>query len=84
MGGAGNDTFIFDGGRDTILDFVNGQDRILLDADLWLGDPPEVDVLLAGATVTATGLSLALADGATLDIRGVFDASLLVDDIQFF
>jgi hypothetical protein len=71
------------GGNDTILDFANGQDRIWLESDLWDGTPPPVATLLAEATLTETGLILALADGATLDIRGVFDTRLLVDDFLF-
>jgi hypothetical protein len=42
-----------------------------------------VAALLAEATSTETGLILALADGATLDIRGVFDSTLLADDFLF-
>jgi Ca2+-binding RTX toxin-like protein len=83
LGGAGNDVFVFVGGNDTILDFTNGQDRIWLESDLWDGTPPPVATLLAEATLTETGLILALADGATLDIRGVFDTRLLVDDFLF-
>ncbi|MBA3910782.1 MAG: hypothetical protein C0524_13120, partial [Rhodobacter sp.] len=75
--------FIFDGGRDRVTDFANDVDTIAFDAALWDGAPPEIEMLLAGATVTATGLILNLPDGATLDIRGIFDASLLADDIVF-
>jgi Ca2+-binding RTX toxin-like protein len=84
IGGAGNDVFLFTAGRDVITDFTNGQDRIWLADDLWQDGPPDIAGLLAGATVTSTGLTLALAPGAALDIRGIFDASLLADDIQFF
>ncbi|MCX7287298.1 MAG: calcium-binding protein, partial [Rhodobacterales bacterium] len=83
VGGAGNDTFIFTAGHDQISDFTNGQDRIILDAGLWAGDPPLVQDLLASATIGTTGVTLILGDGTTLDIRGIFDTSLLVDDIQF-
>jgi hypothetical protein len=38
---------------------------------------------LATATMTTAGLVLALPDGGLLDVRGVFDAALLVDDIEF-
>jgi hypothetical protein len=39
--------------------------------------------LLAGATLSETGIVLAIADGMTLDIRGIFDTRLLVDDFLF-
>jgi Ca2+-binding RTX toxin-like protein len=84
IGGTGADVFVFAGGTDTIADFTNGQDRFLLDRALWQGAPePQIADLLAGAVVTATGLRLAIAEGAVLDIRGVFNASLLADDFQF-
>ena len=82
-GGEGADTFIFTGGQDRITDFQDGADQIVLDAGLWEGAPPDVADLLATAVVTETGLMLDLGQGATLDIRGIFDASLLVDDIMF-
>jgi Ca2+-binding RTX toxin-like protein len=82
-GGVGADTFIFNGGRDVISDFVNDLDTIALSRSLWSGVPPEISAVLAVAQVTATGVSLTLANGHTLDIRGVFDASLLLDDIVF-
>ena len=83
VGGAGADTFVFAGGMDVILDFEDGIDTIQIDPDLWTDTPPDLAALLTGATVTATGLVLNLADGATLDIHGVFDASVLADDIVF-
>ena len=66
-----------------ITDFADGQDRIELAATLWAQGPPDVDALLATAQVTSAGVVLNLGTGAALDIRGIFDASLLVDDIQF-
>jgi Ca2+-binding RTX toxin-like protein len=83
IGGAGNDVFVFHGGRDVIMDFTNGQDQIHLVADLWPQGPPDSAALVATAQVTATGVILTLGLGATLDIRGIFDASLLGDDFQF-
>jgi Ca2+-binding RTX toxin-like protein len=83
LGGAGSDVFVFNGGQDTIQDFTNGQDRIWLEADLWGGTPPPVARLLEDATHTDTGVILALPGGATLDIRGVFDTTLLMDDFLF-
>jgi Ca2+-binding RTX toxin-like protein len=82
-GDAGNDVFVFVGGHDVITDFTNGQDKILLEDDLWDGVPPSVAALLASVTVNDLGLTLALPDGGLLDIRGVFDATLLWDDFLF-
>ncbi|MDP3261459.1 MAG: calcium-binding protein [Tabrizicola sp.] len=83
-GGGGADTFVFHAGHDRITDFTDDVDTLLLDRALWGGGPPTVTDLLASATVTETGVVLALGGGASLDIRGIFDASLLVDDIAFF
>ncbi|WP_309667651.1 calcium-binding protein, partial [Tabrizicola sp.] len=85
IGGIGEDSFVFSAGHDVIVDFADNLDTIVLDAALWAGTAPSIEQLLASdnVTVTATGLILALASGATLDIRGIFDASLLVDDIVF-
>ncbi|WP_136645058.1 calcium-binding protein [Tabrizicola sp. YIM 78059] len=82
-GGAGVDHFVFSGGQDVIMDFTDGQDRIVLDAGLWDGGPPAIDAIIAGAMVTSNGLVFDLGHGSALDIRGVFDASLLTDDILF-
>ena len=70
-------------GRDLIRDFVDGTDKIALDRGLWGDDPPDAAGLLASATVTTTGLLLDFGDGNSLDIRGIFNATLLVDDILF-
>ena len=92
VGGAGNDiltggldadTFVFHAGHDVITDFTDGLDRILIDPALWAGGPPDIEELLATAVVTDTGLMLSLGASASLDIRGVFEASLLFDEIAF-
>ena len=82
-GGEGADTFIFGSGRDKVMDFADGVDRIALDTNLWDTARPDLADILATAVVTETGLFMDLGDGATLDIAGIFDASLLVDDIVF-
>ena len=80
-GGIGADSFIFTEGEDTITDFTDDTDTIHVSAGLWQGAQPDVAALLAEAEVTATGVVLHFGGGATLDIRGIFDASLLADDI---
>jgi Ca2+-binding RTX toxin-like protein len=82
-GGAGADTFIFTEGQDVISDFADGLDTFVLSGALWADAPPSAETLLAAASVTATGIVLHLGGGATLDIQGIFDASLLADDIIF-
>jgi Ca2+-binding RTX toxin-like protein len=82
-GGAGADVFIFDDGQDAITDFTDNVDTVALSSGLWSGPPPDIGTVLAGAEVTGTGLRLHLGDGTSLDILGIFDASLLADDIVF-
>ncbi len=82
-GGIGADTFVFAGGHDVLGDFTDGIDRILVSADLWEGEPPGVADLLANARVTETGVVIDMGAAGSLDIRGIFDTSLLADDIQF-
>jgi Ca2+-binding RTX toxin-like protein len=82
-GGLGRDDFVFAGGHDVLMDFTDGQDRIRMEADLWFGSPPSVADVLAGAVQSQTGIMIALPDGSTLDIRGVFDTKLLLDDFLF-
>ncbi|MFP5479983.1 MAG: hypothetical protein ACLGIE_09905 [Alphaproteobacteria bacterium] len=82
-GSIGADTFVFSGGQDVFGDFEDGIDRILISPDPWGGDPPTVEDLLANAHVTATGVVIDFGLAGSLDIRGIFDTSLLADDIQF-
>ena len=82
-GGHGADTFVFSSGADVVLDFQDDGDNISLDLDLWPAGAPTIADLLAGAIVTETGLRLDFGDGNTLDIAGIFDANLLLDDIMF-
>jgi Ca2+-binding RTX toxin-like protein len=83
LGGDGADTFIFDGGLDVLADFQAGIDRILLNPALWSDGPPAVSAILDGAVITETGVVLDLGGGNTLDIQGIFNASLLADGIAF-
>ncbi len=39
-GGGGADRFVFDGGQDRVTDYVNNQDTIMIDGDLWSGLRP--------------------------------------------
>ncbi|QJD17685.1 calcium-binding protein [Paracoccus sanguinis] len=71
-GGAGADRFVFTGGRDVVLDFQDGVDRVALDADA-LGLASRADVLAAcrvwgnGIMVDAAGANDLIVTGVTLD-----------------
>jgi hypothetical protein len=54
----------------------------VLEADLRAGGPVNAALQLTAAMGTTTSLVLGLPDRGLLHIRGVFDAALLVDDIQ--
>lgn len=84
-GGADADVFIFSEGRDVIMDFANDVDKIQIASSLWGGGVRSLSELLHSDNVslTSVGLELFVAPGHVLDIRGVFDAGLLYDDITF-
>ena len=71
-GGAGADRFVFTGGRDVVLDFQHGVDRVALDADA-LGLASRADVLAAcrvwgtGIMVDGAGANDLIVTGVTLD-----------------
>ncbi len=83
IGAEGADVFVFSEGEDRISDFQDGVDEIHLSVSLWGGAAPELTGFLAAAVVTDMGLSFDLGAGTRLDILGVFDASLLADDLVF-
>jgi Ca2+-binding RTX toxin-like protein len=68
-GGGQRDTFVFEagGGRDSIQDFQDGTDRILL-RGYGFADAAEA---LAFASETAAGVTFAFADGAVLRVLGM-------------
>ncbi|MDP3196162.1 calcium-binding protein, partial [Tabrizicola sp.] len=82
-GRAGADTFVFSLGADVVADFRDNEDKIVLDRALWSGVAPTVASILSGATVTDAGLHFDFGNGNSLDIHGIFDANLLLDDILF-
>ncbi len=83
--GAGEDVFIFHEGRDVIVDFTDNLDEIMIATSVWGGGSRTLAEVLddANVTVTSAGLELTLAPGHVLDLRGIFDASQLYDDISF-
>jgi Ca2+-binding RTX toxin-like protein len=80
VGGFGADVFIYDGGRDTISDFVRNQDLIVLRSDAWGGGSRTVADILATAVenVAENHVRLFLAPDNVLTIRNISDADLLV------
>ncbi|MEL7301260.1 MAG: M10 family metallopeptidase C-terminal domain-containing protein [Pseudomonadota bacterium] len=90
-GGLGNDTltggddadvFIFGHGKDVILDFQDDVDTIWLDASIWGGGLSKQDVISSFATPIAGGTQLDVPTWAALDILGIFDADLLLNDLE--
>ncbi|WP_299296037.1 calcium-binding protein [uncultured Tateyamaria sp.] len=86
-GGLARDTFFFDLGNDTITDFANNFDTIALNMSL-LDETVTID--LSPATVadvfTVVGDNLVgdFGNGNTLQINGVTDFNLLLDDLIFY
>jgi hypothetical protein len=66
------------------LDFVNNLDEIQISATVWDGEVPSVDQFLSSdqVSVTTSGLCLSFDTGHVLEVRGIFDASLLYDDLS--
>jgi Ca2+-binding RTX toxin-like protein len=85
FGGADADVFVFNEGRDTIVDFTNNVDEIQIDGASWSGSVRTVAELLQpdNVVVTALGLEISVALGHVIDIRGIFDVGILYDDISF-
>ncbi|WP_420397940.1 beta strand repeat-containing protein [Nioella sp.] len=71
-GGAGEDSFIYNGGADVITDF-NG-DLIGISSSIWTGTDAQ---LIADATVVSGNLVLDFGGGNTLTLNGITDASVL-------
>jgi Ca2+-binding RTX toxin-like protein len=82
-GGGGSDVFVFAEGNDKILDFTSGSDKIWLVDDLWGSAPQTIATLLAGAEVSDGWVTLNFNSGMSLEIAGIFDPSVLADDILF-
>lgn len=81
-GGAGSDTFVFHAGYDVVMDFQDNIDRLQIYSSSWGGGTRTIGDILATATVVAgVGIRLNLAPGNILEVRGIYDASLLANDI---
>lgn len=83
-GGAGADRFVFDGGQDRVTDYVNNQDTIMIDGDLWSGPAPSVRDLVGDAVVTAQGVRIPMPGGQWILVEGIDAPNMLLNDIEFF
>ncbi|MFV1874297.1 beta strand repeat-containing protein [Nioella sp.] len=75
-GGAGEDSFIYNGGADVITDFSG--DLIGISSSIWTGTDAQ---LIADATVVSGNLVLDFGGGNTLTLNGITDASVLQGQI---
>ncbi|WP_194093728.1 calcium-binding protein [Marivivens aquimaris] len=82
IGGKGADTFELYSGADdnTILDFISGEDRIVLADTLWEGDLTVEELIDQYATVQNKSVVFDFGD-VTLEVKGVKNPDLLIDDI---
>jgi hypothetical protein len=66
-----------------ITDFSDDLDEIQISSALWGGGARTVEDILdpANVTVTAAGLNIVVAPGHVLDLHGIFDATILYNDL---
>jgi len=81
IGGTGFDMFIFSGGADTIADFKDDADTILILGGL-VPFGTTVEDIVDSATVEAGNTIIDLGDGNVLTIAGLTDPSLLLNDLE--
>jgi serralysin len=82
-GGVGADSFIFAEGADTVLDFENNRDTLVLDRDLWGGAALSAQQVLGYAHVEGGDVVFDFGGGDTLRIKGFTDIGALADDLAF-
>lgn len=80
-GGAGRDTFIFTAGRDRVLDFRPGTDRLQLDDALWGGAALSPAQVLALGRVVAGDAVFDFGGGDVLTLAGITDIAGLAADL---
>ncbi len=84
-GGAGKDKFVFKSsviGADTITDFTNDVDTLVLDDALWGGGLSAAQVVSNFATVVGGDVVLDFGGGNTITLTGFGNSADLVDDIS--
>ena len=82
-GGTGTDSFVFSAGKDTVTDFENNRDTLVLDRDLWGGAAFSAERVLDFAHVEAGSIVFDFGGGDTLRVRGTTDIDALADDLAF-
>ncbi|MDO5613422.1 MAG: calcium-binding protein [Paracoccus sp. (in: a-proteobacteria)] len=82
-GGQGADSFVFAKGygADIITDFGNGNDRLLIDDNLWTGKLTPAQVISRFAKDTGPDIRFDFGGGDTLLLRGVGNISDLSGDL---
>ncbi|TNC48508.1 hypothetical protein FHG66_14250 [Rubellimicrobium rubrum] len=80
-GGFGADRFVFANGHDTVTDFQNDQDTVVLDDALWGGRDLASGKVLAFASVDGDGILFKFGNDHTLRIENVTNIAALGDDL---
>ena len=81
-GGAGRDTFVFDAGRDKILDFTPYVDLIVIDADLVPVGTTGADILSQFTTVNNNELVFDFGNGNSVQVASISSPELLAWSID--
>ncbi len=67
-----------------MTDYVNNQDTIMIDGDLWAGPAPSVRDLVEDAVVTAQGVRIPLPGGQWVLVEGISSPDMLLNDMEIF
>ena len=81
FGGGGADNFVFQSGRDVILDFQDNIDSLRIDDVLWGGGPRSVGQVLQYADLIGGNAVFTFANGHSLTVNGVANLAALHDDL---
>lgn len=81
-GGADADVFIFGHGKDVILDFQDNVDTLWLEASIWGGGLSKQEVIDNFANPIAGGTQFNFPTWAALNLMGISNADLLLNDIE--
>lgn len=80
-GGAGADVFVFNHGRDRILDFQNDIDTIRIDDAVWGGGARSVAQVLKSACVVNGDTVIAFGNGHSLTLQNFTHIQALANDL---
>ncbi len=83
-GGLGADIFIFNHGRDRIIDFQNDIDTIRIDDAVWGGGARSVAQVLRSAAVVDGDVVISLGEGHSLTIENLTNTGALTNDLVIF